>query len=72
MRAANSLRLLPLLAPLLLLACQKPPADAFVQGAQTASKPAAQISIGKNSVGEDCTQSAATGDRRVLRYLAAA
>ncbi len=61
MRAIASLRLVPLLAPLLLLACQKPPADAYVQGAQVGGKPAAQVSIGKNSVGEDCTQSAQAG-----------
>ena len=56
-----ALRLLPVLVPLLLLACQRPPDEAYVRGATAAAKPAAQVSIGKNSVGEDCTQSAAKG-----------
>src|SRR5579871_6251132 len=62
MRAITLRWLLPLLTPLMLLACEKPPADSYVQGAQAVTgKPAAQVSIGKNSVGEDCTQSAGTG-----------
>ena len=47
---ASPLRLLPLLAPLLLLACQAPPPEAYVHGAQAGSgKPVAQAAIGKNS-----------------------
>jgi CHAT domain-containing protein/tetratricopeptide (TPR) repeat protein len=61
MRATTVFRLLILLVPMLSLACEKPPADAYVQGGQSAGKPAAQVSIGKNSVGEDCTQSAQAG-----------
>lgn len=61
MRATAVFRLLTLLMPMLSLACQRPPADAYVQGVQAAAKPAAQVSIGKNSVGEDCTQSAQAG-----------
>jgi CHAT domain-containing protein len=56
-RAMTSLSLLVLLTPALFLGCTRPPADAYLQGAQSASKPVAQVSIGKNSVGEDCTQS---------------
>ncbi len=62
MRQTIRVRFLSLLAPLLLLACEKPPADAYVHGAQTGSaKPVAQVAIGKNSVGEDCTQQEGTG-----------
>lgn len=61
MRATALFRLLPLLVPMLLLGCQKPPPDAYVHGAAAGGKPAAQVSIGKNSVGEDCTQSAQAG-----------
>jgi CHAT domain-containing protein len=62
MRATGLVRLLSLLAPLVLLACQTPPPDAYVKGGQgRVAKPAAQVSIGRNSVGEDCTQQAATG-----------
>jgi CHAT domain-containing protein len=42
--------------------CQTPPPDAYVHGAAGAGKAAAQVSIGKNAVGEDCTQSSSTGD----------
>jgi hypothetical protein len=54
----RAIRLFQVLLPVLLLwACEKPPADAYVQGVQVGGgKPAAQVSIGKNSVGEDCTQ----------------
>ena len=61
MRATISFRLLPLLVSLLLPACQTPPPDAYVKGGQTTAKPVAQVAIGKNSVGEDCTQQAETG-----------
>jgi CHAT domain-containing protein len=62
MRTTAPLRLLSLLAALLLASCEKPPADAYVHGAQrSGAKPVAQVSIGKNSVGEDCTQEAETG-----------
>jgi CHAT domain-containing protein len=60
-RATAVFRLLPLLVPMLLLGCQEPPTDAYVHGEAGAGKPAAQVSIGKNSVGEDCTQSAQAG-----------
>lgn len=47
---------------LLLVGCETPPPEAFVRGAQSSgAKPAAQVSIGKNSVGEDCTQQAEAG-----------
>ncbi len=42
--------------------CEKPPPEAFVHGTVGTGKSAAQVSIGKNAVGEDCTQSASTGD----------
>ncbi len=62
MRATAPLHLLPLLATLLLPACQRPPADAYVRGEQrSAAKAVAQVSIGKNAVGEDCTQQAEAG-----------
>jgi CHAT domain-containing protein/tetratricopeptide (TPR) repeat protein len=61
MHATIPFRLLALLAPLLLLACQTPPPDAYVKGGQSAAKPVAQVAIGKNSVGEDCTQQAEAG-----------
>ena len=61
MHATIPLRLLPLLVPLLLLGCDRPSAESYVRGAQAgSSKPIAQVSIGKNSVGEDCTQQAET------------
>ncbi len=41
---------------LALAACAKPPPDAYVHGASTASGTATQVAIGKNSVGEDCTE----------------
>ena len=47
---------------MLLLGCERPSAESYVHGAQAgSSKPVAQVSIGKNSVGEDCTQQAETG-----------
>jgi CHAT domain-containing protein len=58
---------LPLAASLLaflllpLSACNSPPASDYVHGVSGA-KPVAQVSIGKNSVGESCTQSAGQGD----------
>ena len=61
MRSTATLRLLPLLFALL-PGCASPPAESFVHGAQrSAAKPVAQVSIGKNSVGEDCTQQAESG-----------
>ena len=61
MHATIPLRLLPLLVPLLLLGCDRPSAESYVHSAQAgSSKPIAQVSIGKNSVGEDCTQQAET------------
>ena len=61
MRATALFRVLPMLVAALLPGCQKPPPDSYIHGVATATKPAAQVSIGKNSVGEDCTQSAQTG-----------
>ncbi|HEY1936195.1 MAG TPA: CHAT domain-containing protein [Acetobacteraceae bacterium] len=57
---------LPLAASLLaslllpLSACNSPPPSDYVHGVSGA-KPVAQVSIGKNSVGESCTQSAGQG-----------
>jgi CHAT domain-containing protein/tetratricopeptide (TPR) repeat protein len=63
MRPCASIPWLALLVPALLFGCATPPADSYVQGSQfTASKPIAQIAIGKNSVGENCTQQAGSGD----------
>ena len=57
---ATALRALALLA-LLLFGCATPPPESYVRGAQRgAVKPATQVSIGKNSVGEDCTQQGET------------
>jgi CHAT domain-containing protein/tetratricopeptide (TPR) repeat protein len=61
MRAITPFRLLPLLASLLLFACQAPPPESYVKGAENTAKPAAQVAIGKNSAGEDCTQQAELG-----------
>jgi hypothetical protein len=60
MRPSASLCLLALLAALL-SGCEKPPADAYFHGSQPGGRPAAQVAIGRNSVGEDCTQDTATG-----------
>jgi CHAT domain-containing protein len=59
LRAPALLRLLPF--ALLLAACATPAPDAYVHGTQNGAKPEAQVAIGKNSVGEECTQQAATG-----------
>jgi CHAT domain-containing protein len=56
---ASLIALLLLLLPV--TGCEGPPPSAYVHGA-AAGKPAAQVAIGKNAVGEDCTQSASTGD----------
>jgi CHAT domain-containing protein/tetratricopeptide (TPR) repeat protein len=61
MRAIALSRLLALSTSLLLFACQTPPPDAYVKGAQSTAKSSAQVAIGKNSVGEDCTQQAEAG-----------
>lgn len=59
MRASLTALLLVLLP---LAGCEKPPPEAFVHSAVSTGKSAAQVAIGKNAVGEDCTQSAGTGD----------
>ncbi len=46
-----------------LSACQTPPAKDYAHGAVGATQPAAQVSIGKNAVGESCTQDAGTGQK---------
>lgn len=54
--------LLALLLPLLLLAgCQTPPTSSYAHGVVGVSRPPAQVSIGKNAVGEACTQTAGSG-----------
>ena len=54
------MRALPALALLLfsLAACQTPPAKDYAHSRFGVTRPAAQVSIGKNSVGEACTQAA--------------
>jgi len=54
------MRALPALVLLLfsLAACQTPPAKDYAHGSFGAAPSAAQVSIGQNSVGEACTQSA--------------
>jgi CHAT domain-containing protein len=49
-------RALSWLVALALTTCATPPPDAYVHGASTAAGTATQVAIGKNSVGEDCTQ----------------
>jgi CHAT domain-containing protein len=62
LRAAVPPRLAPLLVLLLsVVGCATPPPDAYVHGAERTDKPAAQVSIGRNSVGEECTQQEDTG-----------
>ncbi len=46
---------LVLLAPLGLAACARPPASAYVKAGTGSGTPAAQMAIGRNSVGEACT-----------------
>jgi len=48
--------LVPLLLVLALAGCEDPPASDYAHAVASAAKPASQISIGKNAVGEDCTQ----------------
>ncbi len=62
MRAHARLSLVPLLVPLLLFGCATPPPESYVHGALgNSAKPVAQVSIGRNSVGEDCTQQVEAG-----------
>jgi len=61
---ASLTALLLLLLPV--AGCETPPPDAYVHGMVGAGKPAAQISIGKNAVDENCTQSAGTGDSAAI------
>ena len=51
--------LTPLLLASWLVACDKPPPDAYVASGIVATASAGQVSIGKNAVGEECTQAAA-------------
>ena len=44
------------LLTLALTTCATPPPTAYVHGASTAAGTATQVAVGKNSVGEDCTQ----------------
>ena len=46
---------LALLLPFGLAACARPPATAYVRAGALGGKPAAQIAIGRNAVGEACT-----------------
>ncbi|HET8997819.1 MAG TPA: tetratricopeptide repeat protein, partial [Acetobacteraceae bacterium] len=57
------MRALPALVLLLLplAACQTPPAKDYAHGTFGAAHPAAQVSIGRNAVGEECTQAAGEG-----------
>ena len=48
--------ILPALVLLALAGCARPAPSDYARAPAGASKPAAQISIGKNAVGEDCTQ----------------
>ncbi len=50
--------LTPLLLVSWLAACDKPPPEAYVNASASGSKSEAQVSIGKNAVGEECTQAA--------------
>ena len=52
--------LTPLLLATCLFACDAPPQNAYVTSSVVATKSDGQVSIGKNAVGEECTQ-AATG-----------
>ncbi|HEX5326151.1 MAG TPA: CHAT domain-containing tetratricopeptide repeat protein [Acetobacteraceae bacterium] len=62
MRSALRLALVPLaMAPFALASCARPPASVYVNAVGFA-KPAAQVSVGKNSVGEACTQSITEGN----------
>jgi CHAT domain-containing protein len=61
---ASLISLLLLLLPM--AGCDTPPPDAYVHGRLSAGKPAAQVAIGKNAVGEDCTQSASTSDSAAI------
>ncbi|MEI7714363.1 MAG: tetratricopeptide repeat protein, partial [Rhodospirillales bacterium] len=51
--------LIPLLLASWLTGCDKPPPDAYVAASAATSKSEGQVSIGKNAVGEDCTQASA-------------
>ena len=55
--------ILPALVLLALAGCARPAPSDYARAPAGAGKPAAQVSIGKNAVGEDCTQSA--GHRRL-------
>ncbi len=50
--------LIPLLLASWLSGCDKPPPEAYVASGSAISKAEGQVSIGKNAVGEECTQAA--------------
>ena len=50
--------LTPLLLVSWLAACDKPPPESYVAAGASSAKAEGQVSIGKNAVGEDCTQAA--------------
>ncbi len=58
MHRPGFLRLLPFALPLL-AACTTPAPDAYVHNAQSVAKLETQMAIGKNSVGEECSQQVA-------------
>ncbi|HET7880649.1 MAG TPA: hypothetical protein VFL55_07160, partial [Acetobacteraceae bacterium] len=62
MRPVVFFGLLTLLTSVTLAACDTPPPEAYTHRAQPSStQPVAQVAIGKNSVGEACTQQAESG-----------
>ncbi len=50
--------LTPLLLVSWLVACDKPPPESYAAGGASTTRSEGQVSIGKNAVGEDCTQAA--------------
>ncbi len=50
--------LTPLLLACWLTGCDAPPLDAYITSTATTTRPVGQVAIGKNAVGEECTQAA--------------